>query len=440
MSVRINRMVSLKGFNPEKMAKSLELLSIEELVPYERNTKIHKSIQVDQIMESMIEFGFTNPILISQENGIIAGHGRLMAAKKLKLKQVPVVRLDYLSAEQQRAYIIADNKIAENAEWDFPLLAAELSSLQDLDFDISKLGFNDDELEKLLNMEQEEEPEEDDSLMKPLVFSEPVSKLGDLWILGNHRLLCGSSTSIDDYTKLTDNQKIDMLLTDPPYGVNYEEKRQDLNKRQHKSGGQAHKPIANDAIEDYRQFFGDFLSIINFNDYNTVYCFLSGLELHNLRLAFDDCQIKWADYLIWLKNQFVLSRKDYNTKHEFIVYGWKGTHKFYGPTNACTVLEFNKPQKADLHPTMKPVELLEELLSHGSKRNAIVYEPFAGSGSTLIACEKKDRKCLAMELEPAYCDVIIKRWQDLTKQKAYLSTTEVKFDDLIGNDSSTGSN
>jgi len=425
--------------NHEKMAKKIEFLELDVLVPYEKNTKIHKQYQVDQIINSIKEFGFTNPILISKENGIIAGHGRLMAAKKLKLEKVPVIRLDYLTTEQQKAYIIADNKIAENADWDINLLANELQELNALEFDVSLLGFSDDELDNFLNLkiEEEEEEEEEEEIT---IAKNPVTKKGDIWLLGRHRLLCGDSTQLEDYQKLTQQKKIDMLLTDPPYGVDYENKRNELGKRKNKlqkrkgleshKQGIKHKDIANDTSKDYKQFFTDFLSIIDFNDYNTVYCFLNGQELHNLRLAYENCKIKWGDYLIWLKNNHVLTRTDYNSKHEFIVYGWKGTHKFYGPSTATTILEFNKPQKADLHSTMKPIDLLEELLSHGSKRNMTVYEPFAGSGSTLIAAENKGRICYAMELEEKYCDVIIERWQKLTGQKAILESTKEKYDDL----------
>ena len=450
-------MAKLKKLSPEKMAERIELLSIDKLIPYEKNTRIHKTFQVDQIMNSIKEFGFTNPILISKENGIIAGHGRLMAAKKLKMDSVPTICLDYLTPEQQRAYIIADNKIAENAEWDFNLLADELQNLNSLDFDVSLLGFSDEELDNLLNTEVEEDEEEEEDL-NPLVPEQPVSKLGDLWELGTHRLICGSCTDVNTYKRLMGNHKVDQVLTDPPYGVDYEAKRQDMNKRAHNRGGIKHKEIANDKHEDYRKFFAEFLSIIDFAEHNTIYCFLSGQELHNLRLAFEDCEIKWSDYLIWLKNSMVMNRKDYNAKHEFIVYGWKdknnklltlkahyddnhelifygwkGKHKFFGPTNATTIIEHPRPSKADLHPTMKPVGLLEQLLSHGSKRNGIVYEPFAGSGSTLIACENKGRKCFAIELEPKYCDVIINRWQDLTKQEAKLNSTGETFNELRSN-------
>lgn len=421
-----------------KMAQKLEFMKLDDLVPYERNTRVHKQFQVDQIIRSIQEFGFTNPILVSQENGIIAGHGRLMAARRLKMDKVPVIRLDYLTAEQQRAYIIADNKIAENAEWDLPLLAQELAALDELDFDVSSLGFSDKELDDLLNMEIEEDVVEGDDDGGALQFPvEPVTKPGDIWLLGDHRLICGSCTDAETYKKLTQEKTIDMVLTDPPYGVDYEAKREDMNKRARNRGGVKHKDIANDKHEDYRQFFSDFLSLIKFSDYNTVYCFLSGQELHNLRLAFEDCDIKWGDYLIWLKNAMVMNRKDYNAKHEFIVYGWKGRHKFYGPTNATTILEFNRPTKADLHPTMKPIEILEELLSHGSQRNDIIYEPFAGSGSTLVACEKKGRKCFASELEPKYCDVIVRRWQELTGEKARLEATGETYEDLDGSNRST---
>ena len=417
-----------------KMAEKLEFLNLEELIPYENNTKIHKQFQVDQIINSIKEFGFTNPILISKENGIIAGHGRLMAAKRLHMEKVPVIRLDYLTEQQQRAYIIADNKIAENAEWNLDLLAQELQALDGLDFDVSLLGFSDDELDNFLNQDVEtvgEQKEIENNFEPP---NDPITKPGDVWILGDHRLICGSCTEIDIYRKLTQGVKIDMVLTDPPYGIDYESKREDMNKRARNKGGIAHEKIANDTGKDYRQFFAEFLSLIEFQDYNTVYCFLSGKELHNLRLAFEDCNITWSSYLVWLKNSIVMNRRDYNSKFEFICFGWKGRHKFYGPTNACDILEFNRPLKANLHSTMKPINLLEELLSHGSKRNMVIYEPFAGSGSTLIACENKGRKCLASELESKYCDVIVKRWQELTGRKGILEATGEEYDKLTASD------
>lgn len=418
----------------KKMVKNLQMLEIEKLIPYEKNSRVHRQEQIDQIIKSIEEFGFNNPILISQENGIIAGHGRLMAAKKLKMTKVPVICLDHLTPEQQRAYIIADNKIAENSSWDMPILAEEIQALNNLDFDVSLLGFSDKDLDDLLKMQIEEIEDEEEDNSIPELTKANKTKPGDIWLLDKHRLICGSCQDIETYKKVTLDKKIDMLLTDPPYGVDYEAKREDMNRRAGNGGGVKHKHIANDKHEDYRKFFSDFLSIINFNNYNTIYCFLSGQELHNLRLAFEDCNIKWGDYLIWLKNCMVMNRKDYNAKHEFIVYGWKGTHKFFGPKNATTILEFNRPTKADLHPTMKPIDLVEELLSHGSQRNMIVYEPFCGSGTTLIACENKGRICYAIELEPAYCDVIVKRWQDLTGKKAILESTNQTFDEVIATD------
>jgi len=213
-----------------------------------------------------------------------------------------------------------------------------------------------------------------------------------------------------------DGEKADMMLTDPPYGVDYSSKNEFLNKFD--KGNCNQRPIQNDAIKDYRNYFSKVLSLAPLLEKNTAYVFMSGQELHNLRLALDDSGYKWSDYLIWKKNNHVLGRKDYNSKHEFIVYCWRGTHKFYGDGSAVTVLEFDRPLKSDLHPTMKPVALIEKLIKDGSPVNATIYEPFSGSGTTIIASESLARKCYAMEIEPIYCDVAVKRWEDLTGKTA----------------------
>lgn len=386
----------------------IEYIGTERLIPYINNPRINDNA-VDVVAASIKEFGFKNPIIIDKENVIIAGHTRLKAAKKLGLKEVPVIRVEDLTENQIKAFRIADNKTAEFAEWDMELLEIELEGLDDL-----FTGFDAVEPDDIMRIDKE--AEEDDFDEEPP--EEPISKRGDIWLLGRHRLMCGDATKKEDVERLMDGKKADSLITDPPYGVDYSGKNEYLNKFD--EGNRIEKPIDNDAITDYRKFFSDFMDLAPLAEYNTVYIFMSGKELHSLRLALDDCGYSWGDYLVWVKNNHVLGRKDYNAKHEFIVYGWKGKHKFYGGFST-TVLEFDRPLRNDLHPTMKPIPLLAKLINDGSPAKGKVYDPFGGSGSTLIACEQLNRTCYMMEIDPVYCDVIVKRWENFTGQKAVLA-------------------
>lgn len=267
---------------------------------------------------------------------------------------------------------------------------------------------------QILDTEEDTESKEEDlEDIKLDITRESIIKKGDLIELGKHRVLCGDCTNKEEVDRLLDYRTVDMILTDPPYGVDYAGKNEFLNTIYNSSGNdkgnRIETDIMNDDIADYRKFFNEFLSVIEFSEYNTIYIFMLGSELHNLRLAFDDTGIKWSDYLIWLKNNHVLSRKDYNMKHEFIVYGWKGKHKFYG-SFSTTVIECNKNMKNDLHPTMKPVLLLEKLIADGSTRGMIIYDGFLGSGSTIIACDNTGRICYGLEIDEHYCDIIIDRY------------------------------
>jgi DNA modification methylase len=345
---------------------------------------------------------------------IIAGHQRLKAAGDAGLDKVPVIFLDF-DDTTARAYNIADNRLNEESEWDFTPLADMLQELDNGSFDLELTGFDLDEIEKLMNWTPEPVKLEEDEVPEPP--KDPVTKPGDLWILGKHRLLCGDSTNADHVMRVLCGKHVDQLLTDPPYGVDYGNKNEVLNRLD--GGKRIQTPIANDNITNYREFFASFLGVIPYADYNTVYIFMSGQELHSLRLAFDDAGITWSAYLVWVKNNHVLGRKDYNAKHEFVAYGWRGRHKFYGGFST-TVLEYDKPLKNDLHPTMKPVELVARLMRDGSTKDALVYDPFLGSGTTLIAAEQLGRVSCGMEISPAYCDVIIERWENLTGGKARL--------------------
>tara|TARA_R100001440_G_scaffold33925_2_gene52845 strand:- start:458 stop:1681 length:1224 start_codon:yes stop_codon:yes gene_type:complete len=393
---------------------NIEYQNISKLTPYARNSRTHSDEQVSQIAASIKEFGWTNPILIDEQDGIIAGHGRLMAAQRLNESDVPTIRLVGLTEAQKKAYVIADNKLALNAGWDEEMLAIELEDLIGENYNTDLLGFSDKEINNILSTSGTDYEGLTDEDEVPDVDKTDI-KEGDMFALGQHRIICGDSTNKDVLNKLLGKETIDLLLTDPPYGVNYSQKNEFLNKWD--EGKRLQRDIVNDEIEDLESFCTSFLNIIPFSQYNICYVFMGGQKLHHLRNAFDLSKLKFSQYLIWNKNNHVLGRNDYFPKHEFICYGWKNKHKFYG-TSSTTVLDFDKPLKSDLHPTMKPVALLEKLINDGSLPNQNVYEPFLGSGSTLIAAEKTNRKCLGIELEPHYMQVIIDRWQDYTGEKA----------------------
>ena len=398
-----------------------ENYSTEKLIPYARNSRTHNEEQIAQIVASIKEFGFTNPILIGSDDVIIAGHGRLLAAQRMGLTEVPVIRLPHLTETQRKALVIADNKIALNAGWDEEMLALEMKELGDLDFNLDILGFSDDEL-KELDAFGEPEPEgntEDDEV--PEVPEEAISKPGDVWILGEHRLLCGDTTMIDDMKKLMQEDVATMIFTDPPYNVNYGSSLKD-SIRYH-AGSLGGRKIMNDNLGDgFPQFLTDSLSNMLMFCNGAAYVCMSSSELHTLYNAFINAGGKWSTFIIWAKNTFTLGRADYQRQYEPILYGWNAKEKHYwcGDRNQSDVWEYNKPVKNDLHPTMKPVELVERAIENSSQVGDIVLDGFGGSGSTLIACEKSKRKARLIELDPKFCDVIVKRWEDWTGEKAKL--------------------
>lgn len=393
----------------------IEKLETNKLIPYVNNSRTHSENQVSQVAASITEFGFNNPILIDKKNTIIAGHGRLLAAQKLGLPEVPCVRLEHLTETQKKAYIIADNKLALNAGWDEELLSLELKGLEEDGFDTSLIGFDEKEMAQILSGNPKDGLTGDDEL--PEVNENAQTKEGNLYELGVHRLLCGDSTEENVVNRLFDSQTVDLLLTDPPYGVNYAEKNTFLNEFD--KGNRVQKPIQNDEIVNLEEFLGKFLQVIPFSETNIFYIFFAGQQLHHIQSALNSAKLKLSQYLVWNKNNHVLSRTDYLCKHEFILYGWKNKHKFYGK-KGTTVIDHPRPLKNELHPTMKPVGLLTRLIEDGSLPNQNIYDPFLGSGSTLIAAEKTNRKCFGIEKDPIYCDVIVKRWEDFTGSKAKL--------------------
>jgi DNA modification methylase len=384
--------------------KTLTLQS-KDLVPYARNARTHSDEQVNQIASSIKEFGFTNPVIIDEDNGIIAGHGRIMAANKLGINEVPCVQVNGWSQAQKKAYVIADNKLALNAGWDEQLLSLEFQDLQDMDFDLTLTGFTDDEIQNLYPDDLNEGLTDEDEV--PEAPEKPVTIEGDIWILGNHRLMCGDSTDAGSVEILMNGEKADMVFTDPPYGVDYDggSKKREKLKDDH-SGTDIYQRVV-PIIADYCV--------------GPCYVWYADTKPDGLygavKLVGDIHAL-----IIWVKNNATFNMNiQYKQRHEPCLY-WKPknkTLKWSGPSNEETVWEINREASNNYHPTQKPAALAERAIKNHKADN--VLDLFLGSGSTLIAAEKTGRKCYGMELDPAYCDVIIKRWQDYTGQKATMA-------------------
>jgi site-specific DNA-methyltransferase (adenine-specific) len=397
---------------------------VTELIPYVKNSRTHSDDQVAQIAASIKEFGWTNPILVDGDNGIIAGHGRLMAARKLGYKDVPTIELADLTKTQKKAYIIADNRLALNAGWDNEMLTIELNELLADGFALEILGFDTKELGALLEPEVVEGLTDEDAV--PETPDEPITKRGDIYQLGKHRLMCGDSTSIDHLERLCGGQAVDMWLTDPPYNVDMTSKNEMLEK-----AGKARKDktsfgIKNDAMsdEDFRQFLRDSYTAADsvMKAGAVFYIWHADSEGYNFRGAAIDAGWTIRQCLIWKKSVFAIGRQDYHWKHEPCLYGWKegAGHLWSTDRKQTTILEFDKPSKSGEHPTMKPVALFEYQMLNNTKGGDIVLDSFGGSGTTMIAAEKNGRVGYLMELDPKYCDVIVKRWEDFTGKKAVL--------------------
>ena len=343
-----------------------------------------------------------------------------MAARKLGLSEVPVIVLSHLTPMQRRALMIADNQIATNAGWNDEMLAAELAALKDDAFDLDLLGFDDAELDRLLAMELEPDDDADEAPEPP---ADPISRPGDLWICGEHRVLCGDATVLADVEKVLDGELADMTFTDPPYNVNY------ANSAKDKLRGK-NRPILNDALgEDFGALLYDACVNILTVTKGAVYICMSSSELDTLQKAFREAGGKWSTFVIWAKNTFTLGRADYQRQYEPILYGWKdgADHYWCGARDQGDVWFFDKPRKNDLHPTMKPVALVERAIRNSSKSRDIVLDPFGGSGTTLIAAERAGRRARLIELDPKYVDVIVQRWQTATGGKAMLDELGTLF-------------
>lgn len=397
----------------------IEQIGIATLIPFAKNSRTHSDAQVAQIAASIREFGFTNPVLVDEANGIIAGHGRVLAARKLKLTEVPCIRLAHLTDAQKRAYVIADNKLALNAGWDEAMLKLELADLKALDFDLDLTGFNTDEIDALLAEKGTEGLTDPDDTPEPPV--EPVTRLGDVWVCGQHRVMCGSSLEMTAMERLCGKQRVDMLLTDPPYNVAYTGKTKDALTIQNDSMGD----------EAFRTFLRDAFVTADavLKPGAVFYVWHADSEGYNFRGACKDAGWQVRQCLIWQKNSMVMGRQDYHWQHEPCLYGWKdgAGHLWASDRKQTTLLKFDRPSRSEDHPTMKPVALFEYQLLNNTKGGDIVLDSFGGSGTTLIAAEKNGRIARIMELDPKYVDVIVKRWEDFTGQKAVLESTGEPF-------------
>jgi DNA modification methylase len=389
-------------------ADKVERWKIERLVPYARNARTHSDEQVAQIAASIREWGWTTPVLVDEDGGIIAGHGRTLAAQRLQMAEVPVMVARGWSDAKKRAYILADNKLALNAGWENELLNLELSELKELDFDLELIGFSADEIAALIPLELDPGLTDEDAVPEPPAV--PVTVLGDVWLLGRHRVMCGDSTSIDAVEKLMDGQKADMVFTDPPYGVDY-------------------KGIKNDdrgGLEELlRGAFGNFLAVSKSGA--SIYVFHSDRCADIFHKVFRKF-FHFSSMIIWAKNSLTLSQTDYQSQHEPCLYGWmdNGTHSWHSDRKQTSIWRFDK-ERVEGHTTPKPVELVARAINNSSKSGDTILDLFGGSGSTLIACEKTGRHARLMELDPKYVDVIIKRWQDFTGKTAVHAETNQPF-------------
>jgi site-specific DNA-methyltransferase (adenine-specific) len=392
------------------------IAQVDNLIPYALNSRTHSDEQVAQIAASIREFGFTNPVLVDEDNNLIAGHGRLLAARKLNMSEVPAITVTGLDDRKRRALVIADNKIALNSDWDIDALKVEL---EDLASEFGELmGFSQDELVELLK-QPDAGLTSDDAV--PDAPEQPVTVIGDVWNLGNHRLMCGDSTSIADLETLCENQLVDMWLTDPPYNVAYVGKTKDALVIQNDEMGD----------HDFRQFLVDAYSAADavMKKGAVFYIWHADSEGYNFRGAAHDIGWPIRQCLIWRKQSMVMGRQDYHWQHEPCLYGWKdgASHLWASDRKQTTILNFDRPSKNEQHPTMKPVELFVYQMLNNTKGDDLVLDSFVGSGTTVIACEKHGRRARAMEVDPVYCDVTITRWQEYTGKDAIHAETGKTF-------------
>ena len=384
-----------------KTTNELQLISVDQLIPYVNNARTHSPEQINKIRASLREFGFVNPLIIDRNNNVIAGHGRLEAAKAEGYTEVPCVFVDEMTEAQKKAYILADNRMALDAGWDDDLLKVELEALQDMDFDLGLTGFDEKEIADLFGDPGDSEVEDDDFDLTAALEKASFVEKGDIWTVGRHRLMCGDATDPNDVDRLMGDKKANLIVTDPPYGVSFKS-----------SSGLT---IQNDSMKN--EEFYNFLHTAFFNmaahleKDGAAYVFHADTEGLNFRKAFIDAGFHLAGVCIWVKNSLVLGRSDYQWQHEPVLYGFlqNGKHPWYSDRRQTTIWNYDKPKRNVNHPTSKPLDLLGYPICNSSQENAIVIDTFGGSGSTMMACEQTNRACFMMELDEKYASVILRR-------------------------------
>lgn len=406
--------------------KEMKLVPIETLVPYVNNARTHSPEQILKLRSSLREFGFINPVIIDKDYNIIAGHGRVEAAKAEGINEVPCVLVDHLTEAQKKAYILADNRMALDAGWDEELLKVELEALEAEAFDLSLTGFDEKELSDLFKTENQDVEDDDYDLTKALEKASFVEK-GDVWVVGRHRLVCGDATNPEDVNKLMDGKRANLVLTDPPYNVGFKS-----------SDGLTIKNDKQKNDEFYNFLFSAFKNMVDHCEHGaSAYCFHADTEGLNFRTAFSDAGFHLAGCCIWVKDSLVLGRSDYQWQHEPVLYGFlkNGKHSWYSDRKQTTIWNFKKPKRNENHPTSKPLDLLAYPLQNSSQENAIVIDTFGGSGSTLMACELTNRICYTMELDEKYASVILRRYVDNTGDEdnvyCYRNGEKVKYSDIV---------
>lgn len=384
----------------------MNLVDVDKLIPYVNNARTHSKEQINKLRASIREFGFINPVIIDRDYNVIAGHGRILASQEEGIDKVPCVFVDYLTDAQKKAYIIADNRMALDADWDEELLKIEIESLKDEDFDLSFTGFDESELLDLFGDDSKGKVEDDNFDLSSALEKASFVEKGDVWTVGKHRLMCGDATSKEDVQTLMGDTKGNLILTDPPYGVSFKS-----------SSGLT---IENDSMKN-DEFYNFLLSAFkNMADHlekgGSAYAFHADTEGLNFRKAFVDSGFHLAGCCIWVKNSLVLGRSDYQWQHEPVLYGFmqNGKHRWYSDRKQTTIWNFDKPKKNSNHPTSKPLDLLSYLISNSTQENAVVIDTFGGSGSTLMACEKMNRICYTMEIDEKYASVILRRYVEDT--------------------------
>ena len=389
-----------------KTTTEMQLVPLSRLVPYVNNARTHSPEQLTKLRSSLREFGFINPVIIDREFNVIAGHGRIAAAKEEGMEEVPCVFADFLTEAQKKAYILADNRMALDAGWDEELLRIEIESLQGADFDVSLTGFGEDEIADLFAGDGEKDVKDDDFDLSAALEKAAFVERGDIWTVGRHRLMCGDATSVEDVAALMDGKKANLIVTDPPYGVSF------------KSGSGL--SIQNDSMkgdEFYTFLYNSFSQMAaHLENGGAAYVFHADSEGLNFRKAFVDAGFHLAGVCIWVKNSLVLGRSDYQWQHEPVLYGFlkNGKHPWYSDRKQTTIWNYDKPKRNKNHPTSKPLDLLGYPICNSSQENAIVIDTFGGSGSTMMACEQTDRICCMMELDEKYASVILRRYVEDT--------------------------